>query len=85
MENQSIAHKLSWDRPLEKIWEELAEPANDPNAPYCQKLTLLAQLKVAEAVANYTKWLMFLTVVIVLSTAVQTIVAILTYLHSPSH
>ena len=77
--------RLSWDTPLKKIWSELAEPGNYPDAPYCQKLTLLAQLKIAKAAASYTRWLMVLTVAIVLCTAAQTIVAILAYLHSPTH
>jgi len=74
---------LSWNRPIKEIWEELAETANDPDAPYCRKLVLLAQLKTAEAAKSYTKWLMFLTVVIVLCTVVQTFVAALNYQHSP--
>ena len=74
---------LSWNRPIKEIWEELAETANDPDAPYCRKLVLLAQLKTAEAAKSYTKWLMFLTVVIVLCTVVQTFVAALSYQHSP--
>jgi hypothetical protein len=83
---------LSWDRPVKEIWVELAEPTNDPDAPYCRKLALLAQLKAAqagenaaEAVAGYTKWLMRLTAVIVLCTVVQTGIVVLTYLRLPSH
>jgi hypothetical protein len=74
---------LSWNRPIKEIWEELAQTANYPDAPYCQKLTLLAELKTADAVASYTKWLMFLTVVIGVCTAVQAVTAVLAYLHSP--
>jgi hypothetical protein len=85
MKNQSRTQRLSWDRPLKDVWDEFIEPANDLDAPYCRKLTLLAQLKTAEAVANSTKLLMVLTAVIVLSTAVQTVVAVLTYLHSAAH
>ena len=83
-ENLTRAQRLSWDRSLKEIWNEVAEPAsNDLTAPYLQKLTLLAQLKIADAVASYTMWLMILTGLIVFCTAVETAVAVLTYLHSP--
>jgi hypothetical protein len=85
-ENLTRAQRLSLDRSLKDIWNECVEPANDDlTAPYLQKLTLLAQLKTAYVVASYTKWLMILTGVIVLCTAVKTDVAVLTYLHSPIH
>ena len=80
------AQRLSLGRSLKDLWNELAEPANDDlAAPYLQKLTLLAQLKIADAMASYTRWLMILTGVIVLCAAVQTVVAVLTYVHSPAH
>jgi hypothetical protein len=76
---------LSRDRPIKEIWQELAQTENYPEAPYCQKLTLLAQLKTAAAVASCTRWLMVLTYIIALCTAVQAVVAVLAYLHSPVH
>jgi hypothetical protein len=80
-ENPTRAQRLSLDRSLKDVWNELAEAANnDLTAPYLQKLTLLAQLKIADAVASYTMWLMIMTVVIVLCAAVQTVAAVLTYM-----
>jgi hypothetical protein len=85
-ENLTRAQRISLDRPLKDIVSELGEPANnDLTAPYLQKLTLLAQLKTADAVASYTKWLMVLTAAIVVCTAVQTVVAVLAYLLAPGH
>ena len=70
---------------MKEIWGELAEAVNDPDAPYCRRLALLAQLKTTEAVARYTKCLMLLTGLIVLCTVVQVVVLLLTYVHSPTH
>jgi hypothetical protein len=80
------AQRLSLERSLKDLWNELAEPANDDlTAPYLQKLTLLAQLKIADTMASYTRWLTILTGVIVSCAAVQTVAAVLTYMHSPVH
>ena len=75
--------RFSWSRPVEEIWNDLSDPNFTPDMPYFGKLATLAQLKTAEAVAGYTKWLMVLTVAIVLCTVVQSVVAVLTY--SPVH
>lgn len=52
--------------------------------PYYQKLALLAQLKTAEAIAGYTKWLTGVTVVIALGTIVQAVVVALSYFFPPT-
>ncbi len=78
-----IARRFSWGRPVKEIWNDLSDPGFTPDMPYYPKLALLAQLKTAEAVAGYTRWLMFLTGAIVLCTVIQTVTAILAYLHPP--
>jgi hypothetical protein len=65
------------------IWKELAEPDFPVDAPYYEKLSLLAQLKTTEAVAGYTKALTWLTVVIAVGTLCQGVFAALAYLRPP--
>ncbi len=76
-----IDQRFSWERSAEQIWADLSDLAFTPEMPYFGKLALLAQLKTAEAVAAYTKWLMLLTAAIVLCTVVQTAIAVSVYLH----
>jgi hypothetical protein len=85
MSTPPTAQRFSLDRPVKEIWNDLSDPDFTADMPYYPKLALLAQLKTAEAVAGYTKWLMVLTAVIVVCTVLQTIVAILTYQHSSVH
>lgn len=76
---------FSWDRKPKEIWKDLSDRDFPPDAPYFPKLALLAQLKIADAIAAYTRWLMILTAVIVVCAFVQAGIGVLTYLRPPAH
>jgi hypothetical protein len=79
-----ITDRFSWDRPIKDIWKELSDdPQFVPEMPYFQKLSLLAQLKSADAMAGYTKWLTAVTVIIAVGTVVQAVFVALTYFYPP--
>jgi hypothetical protein len=59
----------NWDMTIKEIWEKAAK--NKPEFPVYQKLVTLAQLKTAQRLAEYTKWLTCLTVVLALCAVLQ--------------
>jgi hypothetical protein len=61
----------------EEIWVKATQ--NPPDTPHYQKLVMLAQLKTADVVARYTKWLTVITALVGLSTFLQAIFAFLTW------
>jgi hypothetical protein len=73
--------RFAWERPVKEIWNDLSDPQFVPDMPYYSKLSLLAQLKIAEAIAGYTKWLTVLTVVIALGAIIQAVFTALSYFH----
>ena len=64
-----MAEEYKWDMSIKEIWEKAAK--NPPEVPHYQKLVTLAQLKTADRLASYTKWLMGLTFVLTVCTLVQ--------------
>jgi len=68
-----MANSYSWSRSIKDCWEEAVQ--NPPDTAHYQKLVLLAQLKAAHALARYTWWLVFATVLLVICTALQVCIA----------
>jgi len=85
MDDQSAERSYPWNLTLEEIWSQARKTRDE--TPHFKKLSLLAELKAAEAqnnasaaVARYTYLLMIFTVIVAVGTAVQAVFVALEYL-----
>jgi hypothetical protein len=66
---KKMAEEYNWDMTIKEICEKAAK--NPPEMPHFQKLVTLAELKAAHHLAEYTKCLTYLTVVLAFCAVLQ--------------